>query len=124
MSWSSRLRRLVIPAVWTIFGVTVGIIASKIHKIRQRGKARSVNEFLEDRELTWKAFVEQSRSFFDVNWGCPMFQLIEILDQMYRTAYARAPFPKGKKLWRWNDRDVAEGRKLKALRKRGPSTKP
>jgi predicted site-specific integrase-resolvase len=30
----------------------------------------------------------------------------------------------GRKLRRWNDRDIAEGRKLKALRKRGPSTKP
>jgi hypothetical protein len=29
----------------------------------------------------------------------------------------------GRKLWRWNDRDIAEGRKLKALRKRGPETK-
>jgi predicted site-specific integrase-resolvase len=29
----------------------------------------------------------------------------------------------GRKLWRWNDRDIAEGRKLMALRKRGPSTK-
>ena len=29
----------------------------------------------------------------------------------------------GRKLWRWNDRDIAEGRKLKALRKRGPKTK-
>jgi predicted site-specific integrase-resolvase len=29
----------------------------------------------------------------------------------------------GRKLWRWNDRDVAEGRKLKASQNRGPDTK-
>jgi hypothetical protein len=27
----------------------------------------------------------------------------------------------GRKLWRWNDRDIAEGRKLKALRGHGPN---
>jgi predicted site-specific integrase-resolvase len=27
----------------------------------------------------------------------------------------------GRKLWRWNDRDIAEGRKLKGLRNRGSS---
>jgi predicted site-specific integrase-resolvase len=30
----------------------------------------------------------------------------------------------GRKLWRWNDRDIEEGRKLKAFQKRGPSTEP
>ena len=29
----------------------------------------------------------------------------------------------GRKLWRWNDRDVAEGRKLKASRNRGLDSK-
>ena len=27
----------------------------------------------------------------------------------------------GRKLWRWNDRDIAEGRKLKALQKHAPN---
>jgi predicted site-specific integrase-resolvase len=27
----------------------------------------------------------------------------------------------GRKLWRWNARDIAEGRKLKALQKHGPN---
>jgi excisionase family DNA binding protein len=27
----------------------------------------------------------------------------------------------GRKLWRWNDRDIAEGRRLKGLQKRGAS---
>jgi excisionase family DNA binding protein len=27
----------------------------------------------------------------------------------------------GRKLWRWNDRDIAEGRKLKALQKNAPN---
>jgi predicted site-specific integrase-resolvase len=30
----------------------------------------------------------------------------------------------GRKLWRWNERDIAEGRKLKASQKYGPKTKP
>ncbi len=29
----------------------------------------------------------------------------------------------GRKLWRWNDRDVTEGRKLKASQRQGPRTK-
>ena len=29
----------------------------------------------------------------------------------------------GRKLWRWNDRDIAEGRKLKGLRKQGQNAK-
>jgi predicted site-specific integrase-resolvase len=29
--------------------------------------------------------------------------------------------PDGRKLWRWNDRDIAEGRKLKALQKHSPN---
>ena len=43
---------------------------------------------------TWQTFVESSRSFFDANRGCRMFQFIETLDELYRTALAKAPFPK------------------------------
>lgn len=46
------------------------------------------------RITNWKTFVETSRSFFDANWGCPMFQLIEALEELYRLAYLKAPFPK------------------------------
>lgn len=28
----------------------------------------------------------------------------------------------GRKLWRWTDKDIAAGRKLRALQKRGPGT--
>jgi hypothetical protein len=43
---------------------------------------------------TWQTFIEESRKFFDANRGCPMFGLIERLDELYRVAHARAPFPK------------------------------
>ena len=42
---------------------------------------------------SWKTFVEAGRRFFDANQGCPMFQLIETLDELYRLAYLKAPFP-------------------------------
>lgn len=42
----------------------------------------------------WKTFVESGRTFFDANRGCPMFQLIETLDELYRLGYLKAPFPK------------------------------
>jgi hypothetical protein len=29
----------------------------------------------------------------------------------------------GRRLWRWNDRDITEGRKLKGLQRQGPGTK-
>lgn len=48
---------------------------------------------MRDSETTWKRFVERSRAFFDANWGCPAFQLIEMLDEMYRTANAVVAFP-------------------------------
>jgi hypothetical protein len=42
----------------------------------------------------WKTFVESGRSFFDANLGCPMYQLIDILDDLYRLVYLKVPFPK------------------------------
>ncbi len=38
--------------------------------------------------------MEESRKFFDANRGCPMFGLIETLDELYRVGQAKAPFPK------------------------------
>lgn len=38
--------------------------------------------------------MKSSRAFLDANWGCPMFQLIEILDALDQTAYLKVPFPK------------------------------
>ena len=38
--------------------------------------------------------MENSRKFFDANWGCPMFGLIERVDELYGVASAVAPFPK------------------------------
>jgi len=43
--------------------------------------------------MNWNQFVEASRSFFDTNRGCPMFQLIEVVDELYRVAYTKDPFP-------------------------------
>ena len=42
----------------------------------------------------WKTFVEAGQTFFDTNRGCPMFQIIETMDDLYRLAYLKAPFPK------------------------------
>jgi hypothetical protein len=42
----------------------------------------------------WKTFVEAGRMFLDANWGCPMFQLIGTLDELYRLAYLTGLFPK------------------------------
>ena len=42
----------------------------------------------------WKTFVESCRTFFEANRGCPIFQLIESLDEIYVLAYRKAPFPK------------------------------
>jgi hypothetical protein len=47
-----------------------------------------------DRPTTWQAFVDESRKFFDANRGCPMFGLIETVDELYRVAHAKAPFAK------------------------------
>ncbi len=46
-----------------------------------------------DRATDWTAFVEGGRTFFDANRSCPIFRLIEVLDELYRVAHARAPFP-------------------------------
>ena len=43
---------------------------------------------------TWQTFVEESRKFFDANRGCPIFGLIETLDELYRAAHDSGPFPK------------------------------
>jgi len=42
---------------------------------------------------TWQTFIEESRKFFDANRGCPMFKLIETLDELYRAVHEKAPFP-------------------------------
>lgn len=47
-----------------------------------------------ERITNWQAFVESGRTFFDANRGCPMYQLIETLDELYGLAYRNAPFPK------------------------------
>src|SRR4051794_22581367 len=43
---------------------------------------------------TWQTFVEETRKFFEANRGCPLFRLIETVDELYRVAQSRAPFPK------------------------------
>ena len=92
MSFRERLRELVIPALCTLFGAGVGFIVSQI---REHRKTQPVKKSMGDSDTTWKTFVERSRSFFDANRGSPMFQLIEMLDEMYRAANAVASFPKG-----------------------------
>src|SRR3954452_6482744 len=47
-----------------------------------------------DTRTTWQTFVEETRKFFDANRGCPLFRLIETVDELYRVAQSRAPFPK------------------------------
>ncbi len=44
--------------------------------------------------VNWKTFVEAGRTFFEANRGCPMYQLVDHLDELYRLAYLKAPFPK------------------------------
>lgn len=56
--------------------------------VRRRRKRKAMPE------RTWKLFVEDSRKFFDENWGCPEFGLIERVDELYLVASAVAPFPK------------------------------
>lgn len=34
------------------------------------------------------------------------------------------PFADGRKLWRWTDADIAEGRKVKLAQKTGPKPRP
>src|SRR5712692_2455676 len=41
----------------------------------------------------WTEFVKGCRGFFDANQGCPMFQLVHTLDELYQVAYTRALFP-------------------------------
>jgi hypothetical protein len=43
--------------------------------------------------MNWKTFVESGRAFFDANIGSPLFQLIELLDDLYRVTYRTPPFP-------------------------------
>lgn len=47
-----------------------------------------------DAPTTWQIFVTGSRKFFDANWGCPLFGLIETVDELYRIALQTSPFPK------------------------------
>jgi hypothetical protein len=42
----------------------------------------------------WKSFVDAGRAFFDANRGCPLYQLIELIDEIYTTAYFAGRFPK------------------------------
>jgi hypothetical protein len=46
-----------------------------------------------DGPTNWRTLVAESRKFFDANWGCPMFALIERVDELYSAALAKGPFP-------------------------------
>lgn len=63
---------------------------------RRRADGQLISQMtpLAERITDWRTFVESGRTFFDSSWGCPMFQLIEALDRLYRQAYLTAPFPK------------------------------
>jgi hypothetical protein len=48
----------------------------------------------EDGVNNWADFIKSGQAFFDANLGCPMFQLFDLMDELYRVAYANAPFRK------------------------------
>lgn len=59
-----------------------------------RRRGRKLNTPMPKKPTTWQTFLEESRKFFDANRGCPMFRLIETVDELYRVAQAKTPFPK------------------------------
>src|SRR4051794_39370553 len=45
------------------------------------------------RITNWQTFIKAGREFLDANWGCPMYQLGEILDELYIAAYSSGQLP-------------------------------
>jgi hypothetical protein len=59
----------------------------------QQQAAEQLDQF-KDGVNTWADLVKSSRAFFDANRGCPMFQVLEMLDELYRVVFCKVPFPK------------------------------